>query len=213
MADYSTALDSAPPPQRNGKIAGFVTWHALPSQDGINQPGSFSLRNRDEKRVLDLAAGFIADWPNSRTGWEEGSPYDPDAKRTGPPNRIWNPTRNQIAPRPGPEWKRVIELIIAVNDERFLWTQATFGAWEALVAILRAVADAKGETKIPNLPLLNHLGAVPALNGSSLVPTFTLVRFVPPPACFNNLPDEPSNNRAVAARAAARDSLNDDIPF
>jgi hypothetical protein len=211
MADYSTTLDSVP--QSTGKIAGFITWHALASQDGIHAPGSFSVRNRDGRRSLDLSSpGFVADWPHSRTGWEHA---DPDAPRTGAPERIWNPSRNKIARRPGDNWKRVIELPIAIGEQRFIWNQASYGAWEALVAILKAVGEAKGEQRIPQLPLFTHLGAISALSGSSLIPTFALLRFVEPPDCLRDVATSDEAMPAIYRGNGAQpgSDLNDEIPF
>jgi hypothetical protein len=215
MTDYSTSLDNAPVPQTTGRLAGFVSWHAMASQNGMWLPGTFSLENRDEKRVLDLSTGFIADWPGSRTGWER---YDEDVKKF---ERIWNPARNKIAARPGPDWKRVIELSIAVNEERLLWRQASYGAWEALVAILRAVGAVKGETQIPRLPHLTHVGSVPALNGASLIPTFSLLRFVDAPDCLVNVPKAPDERLPAVIASSRRGNgaqpggglVEDEIPF
>jgi hypothetical protein len=215
MADYSTNLDNAPVPQTTGRLAGFVSWHAMASSDGMHSPGTFSLDNRDEKRVLDLSAGFIADWPTSRTGWER---YDECAKKF---ERLWNPSRNKIAARPGPDWKRVIELSIAVNAERLLWRQASYGAWEALVAILRAVGAVKGETQIPRLPYMTHMGSVAALGGASLIPTFSLLHFVEAPDCLVNVPSTPDERLPAVVAASGRGNgaqpgggiVEDEIPF
>src|SRR5262249_17999907 len=155
--------------------------------------------------------GFVADWPNSRTGWELNDPGSHHA-----PERRWNPTRNKIERRPDDKWRRVIWLPIAVADERFIWTQASYGAWEGLVALMAAIRTAKGAKQVPKLPFFSHLGSVPALGGTSLIPTFACIRFVDIPSCLigaTNGEDTQSSVPAVYASASRGGDLDDAIPF
>jgi hypothetical protein len=82
---------------------------------------------------------------------------------------------------------------------RAVWEQSSTAAWLGFTEIMMLLKT-DAPQKLPALPLLGFAGNKPIRfgNGSSRVPQFNLLRFVPRPAC---LPEEEATAAPPAASA------------
>jgi hypothetical protein len=182
MAD-TTLLDTSI--LGSGPVAGFLRWHA---EDTMNhKAGTFSMKNRETEGMFDLARPFTLDAWGIRTGWLR-------RLDKGPPERWWNPKRNEFIPKPHPDAKRFIRLAIEIDGLRYVWEQDSFAALKGALGMSALMRDA-GNWKETECPRFVHSGAVPDLGDRTLVPTFKFLGRVPTPEVFNTpLPEAPSGS-------------------
>jgi hypothetical protein len=161
----------------------FLAWHPHPSRDGQIPAFVWTLRDRDGQRTITAApmTAMMLDIPSLRTGWEYINGM------TGvPPQRRWNASITKFEPRPGSDWKRLLSIMVAFDQEhRAQWSQSGFASWSAIcdaMMLIRADIDAK----LPLLPVLRCTGhrRIDTRRGATYVPTFVLVKWTPRPTCL-----------------------------
>jgi hypothetical protein len=138
------------------------------------------------------------------------------------PEKRWNLSRAKFEPQPAKDWRRAIFVPVAwIADEqpsRAIWEQANASAWMAYCDIM-ALIRAGAPKELPKLPLLGCSSHRPVQMraGATLVPQFTLLRYVARPDCLpeaeDELPAVPAlrGNGVLAAQPGG--GLDDEIPF
>jgi hypothetical protein len=142
---------------------------------------------------------MLLDIPSLRTGWEYINGMTGVA-----PQRRWNASITQFEPRPGGDWKRLLSVMVAFDQQhKALWSQSGFASWSAIcdaMMLIRADIDAK----LPLLPVLRCTGhrRIDTRRGPTYVPTFVLVKWTPRPTCLaaaSSRFDDGGDNDAIAA--------------
>jgi hypothetical protein len=222
MAEYTMDVDSGATSSQGGQ---WLRYHAAPTRDGLHGAGTWSVRdtasNTAGSTEISLRDGLVFDWPNSRTGWMRNSGIAGQA-----PEKRWNASRSKFEPQPGKEWKRAIYVSVAWlaqdGPSRAVWEQDAAATWMAYCEVMALIRPgAPGE--LPKLPLLACTATRPVQmpNGGTLVPTFTLLRYIARPACLPEAEEEAPAHRgngtvattAGSAWAGAGSDLSDEIPF
>jgi hypothetical protein len=223
MVDYSLDLDFA----SASSSGSWLRWHAMPSRDGY-APGTWSIKNGDGSEPVDLSQGLVFDWLSSRTGWMEKDGAG------AAPRKQWNAKRGAMAPQPGPDYSKAFQAPVAclLNDQpvHALWEAGRLGAWQGYLDLMALLKNANAGSKLPQLPLVACTGhrELVLRNGATLIPKFSVLRFVPRPACLPlqedaawDAPARQANGAGavkpkvpmVAPSATSYGSLDDEIPF
>jgi hypothetical protein len=180
--DYSMDFDAGAQ-----DLGPWLTWHAALTRDGAHAAGTWSVKDSAGRASVNLMAGFVFDWPGTKTGWVQAGGVPGVA-----PRKQWNASRGRFERQPGDDWKRAMRAPVAYllngTPTLAIWEQNSAAAWIGfcdLMVLLRA--GAPGE--LPKLPLVSFTGhrSVKLGNGITLVPMFKVLRYVPRPVC---LPDE-----------------------
>jgi hypothetical protein len=101
-----------------------------------------------------------------------------------------------MARQPGDDWKKAFRVQIAYlssgQPARAVWEQAQTAAWQCYISTMTLLKET-APANLPNLPLVAFTGhrAVRLGAGTTLIPEFKLLRYVPRPACLPEQDDAP----------------------
>ena len=165
-------------------------------------PESWSLRVKDDAGVSSTVAipgfvsGCVIDLDTVKIGWEK------DGGKGIAPQRIWAATTSKRGDRPSQEtklqgglaWSEAFACRCAAKDQggnafAATWSQASFGANEAFMGVMKQAAD-QWKTHSQNdalLPLIRQTSIErrTTKNGSSSIPILVIERWVARPAVLS----------------------------
>ena len=166
----------------------FIRWHPRASEDGMIPAGRWSLKAAGgERTVIETMAdpGFVVDLSSLKTGWERSGGMKGVA-----PDRVWGDSPAKRPPRPestSEDWHPALSVRMGLSKtEVGEWTQGGAGAWQGLVQLMRQVLPTRAAN--PGLvPLLRQSGVIRSERGkgTTQIPQFTLIRWVPRPAVLD----------------------------
>lgn len=189
----------------------FLAWSARGTQDGAIRAKQFYLRDGAAKDEYSTAQtnGMVLDLDSLKTGWQKSEGIAGVA-----PEWKWNPSVNQMMPKPGDEWKKGISVKVAIGGGKVaVWEQAGAAIWSALTDL---AAKLKSQPAAGQMPLVRMVEAkeLKFTKGSTCYPIFEVVKWVDKPDCLKEgaaagiALDEPAPAPAPAPQAAA-----DDVEF
>ena len=180
-----------------GSEGPWLQWSARGTQDGAVPPRSFYVRDEGGKTPFDMSNGIVLDIWNMKTGWQRSEGIAGKA-----PEWKWNPTPAQMLPSPGDDYKKGIQIRVALGGGKAAtWEQAGAAVWNAFAELVPAIQA--GATDQALLPLVRMTGAKVEqyARGGTVIPTLEVVKWVPRPDCLKA--DAPTIATAPAAAPQA----------
>jgi hypothetical protein len=182
------------------ELGPFLTWHV--QENGVLQPGSFSIRENGIRTPLDLTEGFCFDRATSSIGWMLTS-----GQAGVPPQKRWSLSRAKLEPCPGDGWKKAFSVQIAYMQNgrvagRAVWEQDSVAAFQSYVDIMALIRDT-AKSELPRLPVLAFTGTRTVGKKSILVAQCRLIRYVGRPICLPIEDDQQGTNDENGASATA----------
>jgi len=189
----------------------FLAWSARGTQDGAVRAKQFYLRDGAAKEEYGTAqtSGMVLDLDSLKTGWQKSEGIAGVA-----PEWKWNPSVNQMMPKPGDEWKKGISVKVAIGGGKVaVWEQAGAAIWSALSDLAKQLKEQPSAGQMP-LVRMTEAKELKFTKGSTCYPMFEVVKWVDKPDCLKEgaaagiALDEPAPATAPAPQAAA-----DDVEF
>ena len=189
----------------------FLAWSARGTQDGAVRAKQFYLRDGAAKEEYGTAqtSGMVLDLDSLKTGWQKSEGIAGVA-----PEWKWNPSVNQMMPKPGDEWKKGISVKVAIGGGKVaVWEQAGAAIWSALSDLAKQLKEQPSAGQMP-LVRMTEAKELKFTKGSTCYPMFEVVKWVDKPDCLKEgaaagiALDEPAPTPAPAPQAAA-----DDVEF
>jgi len=189
----------------------FLAWSARGTQDGAVRAKQFYLRDGAAKEEYGTAqtSGMVLDLDSLKTGWQKSEGISGVA-----PEWKWNPSVNQMMPKPGDEWKKGISVKVAIGGGKVaVWEQAGAAIWSALSDLAKQLKEQPSAGQMP-LVRMTEAKELKFTKGSTCYPMFEVVKWVDKPDCLKEgaaagiALDEPAPAPAPAPQAAA-----DDVEF
>ena len=125
----------------------FLQWSARGTQDGAVRARQFYIREGASKDEYAEAqtTGFVIDLDTLKTGWQKSEGIAGVA-----PEWKWNPSVNQMMPKPGDDYKKGFSIKCATGGGNVsVWEQAGAGAWTALTELAPKLKDQPAAGKMP----------------------------------------------------------------
>jgi hypothetical protein len=181
-----------------GSKGPWLSWTSNGSAEKGFAPRSWVLREKDEASGQTILAvipafvnGCVMDLDTLKLGWEK------DGAKGQAPERRWNPSVSQSTPRPDESkkasgayaWSRALSVRCAIGGGKAAtWEQGSFGAYDAFTALSKQIM-AQWASHSQNgtlLPLVKQVGVEKRQlpSGTANIPTLTIDRWVPRPACL-----------------------------
>lgn len=161
----------------SGGSGPFLAWSAIGTRDGTVPARSFYVRSGGDKTPFNAEESpMVLDIDALKTGWQHSEGAVGVA-----PSWNWNPSVNQMMPKPGDDWKKGFSVPVAIGGGKTAtWEQAGAAAWqslEALAPLLAARPDAK------SLPVVKLAEAkfIQFTKGSTVVPILEIVKWTDRP--------------------------------
>jgi len=189
----------------------FLAWSARGTQDGAVRAKQFYLRDGAAKEEYGTVqtSGMVLDLDSLKTGWQKSEGIAGVA-----PEWKWNPSVNQMMPKPGDEWKKGISVKVAIGGGKVaVWEQAGAAIWSALSDLAKQLKEQPSAGQMP-LVRMTEAKELKFTKGSTCYPMFEVVKWVDKPDCLKEgaaagiALDEPAPATAPAPQAAA-----DDVEF
>ena len=189
----------------------FLAWSARGTQDGAVRAKQFYLRDGAAKEEYGTAqtSGMVLDLDSLKTGWQKSEGIAGVA-----PEWKWNPSVNQMMPKPGDEWKKGISVKVAIGGGKVaVWEQAGAAIWSALSDLAKQLKEQPSAGQMP-LVRMTEAKELKFTKGSTCYPMFEVVKWVDKPDCLKEgaaagiALEEPAPAPAPAPQAAA-----DDVEF
>ena len=189
----------------------FLAWSARGTQDGAVRAKQFYLRDGAAKEEYGTVqtSGMVLDLDSLKTGWQKSEGISGVA-----PEWKWNPSVNQMMPKPGDEWKKGISVKVAIGGGKVaVWEQAGAAIWSALSDLAKQLKEQPSAGQMP-LIRMTEAKELKFTKGSTCYPMFEVVKWVDKPDCLKEgaaagiALDEPAPAPAPAPQAAA-----DDVEF
>ena len=182
-----------------GSEGPWLAWSARGTQDGTVPPRSFYIRDEAGKTPFDISAGIVLDIWNMKTGWQKSEGIAGKA-----PEWVWNPTISQMVPQPGDDYKKGIQIRVALGGGKAAtWEQAGAAAWNAFASLVPAIQAGPGDQSM--LPLVRMTGAKVEqyARGGTVIPQMEIVKWVPRPDCLKADFQPPAQPAPAQPQAAA----------
>jgi len=189
----------------------FLAWSARGTQDGAVRAKQFYLRDGAAKEEYGTVqtSGMVLDLDSLKTGWQKSEGIAGVA-----PEWKWNPSVNQMMPKPGDEWKKGISVKVAIGGGKVaVWEQAGAAIWSALSDLAKQLKEQPSAGQMP-LVRMTEAKELKFTKGSTCYPMFEVVKWVDKPDCLKEgaaagiALDEPAPAPAPAPQAAV-----DDVEF
>lgn len=179
-----------------GSEGPWLQWSARGTQDGAVPPRSFYVRDEGGKTPFDVSNGIVLDIWNMKTGWQKSEGIAGKA-----PEWKWNPTPAQMMPSPGDDFKKGIQIRVALGGGKSAtWEQAGAAVWNAFAELVPAIQAGANDQSL--LPLVRMTGAKVEqyARGGTVIPTLEIVKWVPRPDCLKA--DAPAIDTGTTAQPA-----------
>ena len=159
----------------------FLQWSARGTQDGAVRARQFYTREGAAKDEYEAAhtTGFVIDLDSLKTGWQKSEGIAGVA-----PEWKWNPSVNQMMPKPGDDYKKGFSIKCAVGGGKVaMWEQAGAGAWSALADLAPML---KAQPAAGQMPLIKikEVKELKFQKGGTCYPIFEIVKWVEKPDCL-----------------------------
>jgi len=217
-----------------GSRGPWMSWTSNGSAMKGFAPKSWVLRGKDENDekfenvVPAFASGCVLDLDSLQLGWMK------DGATGQAPEKRWNPTVSQSAPRPdeskkvggtGFAWSAALTIRCAIGDgQAATWEQASYGAYDAFSKLAKQIS-AEWSEKSQNgklLPLVKQTGVESQIlkSGSTNKPILSIVQWVERPDCLKDdapqiatqTPVDVQEQTEQAVQAAAATATSDSVP-
>lgn len=165
----------------SGGSGPFLAWSAIGTRDGSVPARSFYIRDGGEKVPYDGSTGFIMDIDALKTGWQHSEGAVGVA-----PSWNWNPSVNQMMPKPGDDWKKGFSINCATGGgNTATWEQAGAAAWQSLEALAPLLGQRPDAKSLPKVKL-GEAKFVQFTKGSTVVPILEIVEWLERPDCLKD---------------------------
>lgn len=165
----------------SGGSGPFLAWSAIGTRDGSVPARSFYIRDGGEKVPYDGSTGFIMDIDALKTGWQHSEGAVGVA-----PSWNWNPSVNQMMPKPGDDWKKGFSVPCATGGgNTATWEQAGAAAWQSLEALAPLLGQRPDAKSLPMVKLA-EAKFVQFTKGSTVVPILEVLKWVDRPDCLKD---------------------------
>lgn len=159
----------------------FLQWSARGTQDGAVRARQFYIREGASKDEYAEAqtTGFVIDLDTLKTGWQKSEGIAGVA-----PEWKWNPSVNQMMPKPGDDYKKGFSIKCATGGGNVsVWEQAGAGAWTALTELAPKLKDQPAAGKMPLVRMV-EAKELKFQKGGTCYPIFEIVKWVDKPDCL-----------------------------
>ena len=194
-------------------VNAFLQWSARGTQDGAIRAKQFYIRDGAAKEEYAGAqtSGFILDLDSLKTGWQKSEGIAGVA-----PEWKWNPSLNQMMPKPGDDWKKGMSVKVATGGGKVaMWEQAGAAVWSTLTELAAKLKDQPSAGQMP-LVRMAEAKELKFTKGSTCYPILEVVKWVDKPDCLKDgaaagiALDEPA---PVQAQQSAPAPADDDVEF
>ena len=188
----------------------WLAWSAKGTDDGKVDPRNFYIREGDTKTAFaGFKTGVVLDIANMKTGWQKGEGVKGQA-----PEWKWNQSINQMAAKPGEEYKKGFSIPCAIGGGKVAhWEQAAVGSWNAFTALIPALQQGPGDGSLPLVQMVGHKVEQFA-KGSSVTPELKVIKWVPRPDCLKEgFAMESEAPPPVQQQQVAAATVSDDVAF
>jgi hypothetical protein len=185
----------------------FLAWSARGTQDGAVRAKQFYLRDGAAKEEYGTVqtSGMVLDLDSLKTGWQKSEGIAGVA-----PEWKWNPSVNQMMPKPGDEWKKGISVKVAIGGGKVaVWEQAGAAIWSALSDLAKQLKEQPSAGQMP-LVRMTEAKELKFTKGSTCYPMFEVVKWVDKPDC---LKEGAAAGIALDEPAPAQQAAADDVEF
>ena len=129
----------------------------------------------------DASSGFIMDIDALKTGYQHSEGAVGVA-----PSWQWNPSVNQMMPKPGDDWKKGFSVPCATGGgNTATWEQAGAAAWQSLEALAPFLGQRPDAKSLPKVKL-GEAKFVQFTKGSTVVPLLEIVEWIERPDCLKD---------------------------
>jgi hypothetical protein len=131
---------------------------------------------------IDLTAGMVLDPSQAHTGWEHAATIG-----KGPVEKRWNPSLGQFARNPGPGWRRIFTVPVAIlhadggEPSYAAWADGSRANWQAFDTLMRENFTTF-RAQLPLLPRVVVAEIKPLIIGrevASYIPVLAVAEYVP----------------------------------
>ena len=194
-------------------VNAFLQWSARGTQDGAIRAKQFYIRDGAAKEEYAGAqtSGFILDLDSLKTGWQKSEGIAGVA-----PEWKWNPSLNQMMPKPADDWKKGMSVKVATGGGKVaMWEQAGAAVWSTLTELAAKLKDQPAAGQMP-LVRMKEAKELKFTKGSTCYPVLEIIKWVDKPDCLKDgaaagiALDEPA---PVQAQQSAPVPADDDVEF